>query len=168
MSEIEILTVQQVAEALQVSPDSVSRLIRRGELPALKVGRQWRIRKTDLEKFMAQRLTYYGPYGIEPRFYRYEVLDKYRNDPRYYFNEGPFGGKLGLKDDLKLKKMYGWIKPPDPTLPRLFCEVRYNKVGLKNGQTAVVIRPNEEEKIKDHSEESKHWSNHCIWKPEIW
>ena len=36
------LTVEEVAELLKVSDKTVRRLVRRGELPAFKVGNQWR------------------------------------------------------------------------------------------------------------------------------
>jgi excisionase family DNA binding protein len=49
------LTVAQVAEELAVSESMVGTLIRRGRLPALKVGgRQWRIERAKLEEFIAQ------------------------------------------------------------------------------------------------------------------
>jgi excisionase family DNA binding protein len=38
----EVLTVEQVAELLQVEPDDVSALADAGELPGRKIGEQWR------------------------------------------------------------------------------------------------------------------------------
>lgn len=100
--EIEVLTVQQVAGALQVSTKQVLRLIKQGKLPAFKVGHPWRIRRTDLEKFIAYRITYYGPYPAGSEIYRATVLDKYRNDPKkYYLYAEAFSGKLGLREHLE-------------------------------------------------------------------
>lgn len=48
-----LLTVAEVADALRVSNMTVYRLIKAGELPALRVGRNYRIRSTDLERFVA-------------------------------------------------------------------------------------------------------------------
>ncbi|MBM3475538.1 MAG: helix-turn-helix domain-containing protein [Armatimonadetes bacterium] len=45
----EILTTEQAAIYLQLSPDAVKRLARLGRLPGAKVGRGWRFRKVDLD-----------------------------------------------------------------------------------------------------------------------
>ena len=42
----DLLTTRQLAEYLQLSERSVYRLLERGELPAVRVGGQWRFRKT--------------------------------------------------------------------------------------------------------------------------
>jgi excisionase family DNA binding protein len=58
----EWLTVQQVADVLQVHEETVRRWIREGELPVLDLGRKagYRIRPADLEAYIAAR---YGPVG---------------------------------------------------------------------------------------------------------
>jgi excisionase family DNA binding protein len=40
---------------LKVTPRTVYRLIRAGELPAVRVGRQWRFRRADLESWLTAR-----------------------------------------------------------------------------------------------------------------
>jgi excisionase family DNA binding protein len=51
----ELLTCQQVSEALGVSVNTVWRWIRDGKLPAKKLGgKLYRIYKADLEKFLAE------------------------------------------------------------------------------------------------------------------
>ncbi|TMB70116.1 MAG: helix-turn-helix domain-containing protein [Chloroflexi bacterium] len=47
-----LLTPEQVAERLQVTERTVYDWLRRGKLPALKLGRLWRIRPEDLEAFL--------------------------------------------------------------------------------------------------------------------
>ena len=47
-----LLTPEQVAERLQVTERTVYGWLRRGKLPALKLGRLWRIRPEDLEAFL--------------------------------------------------------------------------------------------------------------------
>jgi excisionase family DNA binding protein len=44
----ELLTVTQVAEELRVSYFSVARALRKGLLPGVKHGNQWRVRRADL------------------------------------------------------------------------------------------------------------------------
>jgi excisionase family DNA binding protein len=51
----QILTIAQVAEFLGLHELTVRRLAREGELPALKLGRQWRVKKDLLEKWIETR-----------------------------------------------------------------------------------------------------------------
>lgn len=46
----DLLTVNEVAESLRVSRHTIFSLIKEGKLPALRVGRQFRITKADLMK----------------------------------------------------------------------------------------------------------------------
>jgi excisionase family DNA binding protein len=56
MAEIETFySISDVAHALGVSTKTVDRWIKSGELAAHKVGRQWRISRTDLETFLKLR-----------------------------------------------------------------------------------------------------------------
>jgi excisionase family DNA binding protein len=48
--------VNEVAEALRVSRMTVYRLIRQGDLPALRVGRGYRIREEDVHRYLNDRL----------------------------------------------------------------------------------------------------------------
>src|SRR2546428_7077332 len=52
-----LLTPEQVAERLQVTERTVYGWLRRGKLPALKLGRLWRIRPEDLEAFLESART---------------------------------------------------------------------------------------------------------------
>ena len=52
VEERRLLTIQQVARYLQISRASVYRLIGRGELKAVKVGRCRRIAADDLQRFV--------------------------------------------------------------------------------------------------------------------
>lgn len=48
----QLLTAAEVADQLRVSTMTIYRLIRRGELPAVRVGRNYRIRTRDLGAFL--------------------------------------------------------------------------------------------------------------------
>jgi len=54
------LTVSEVARALRVSTMTVYRLINTGKLPAVRIGRSFRLREDDLGRYLAQRLTKAG------------------------------------------------------------------------------------------------------------
>ncbi len=49
------LTTDEVLSYLKVTPRTIYRLIRTGELPALRVGRQWRFRRTDLDAWLERQ-----------------------------------------------------------------------------------------------------------------
>ena len=50
------LTVAEVARSLRVSNMTVYRLVRSGKLPAFQVGRGYRLRESDVRKFLDDRL----------------------------------------------------------------------------------------------------------------
>lgn len=49
------LTTEDVLGCLKVNARTVYRLIRSGELPAVRIGRQWRIRQTDFEAWLERQ-----------------------------------------------------------------------------------------------------------------
>ncbi len=49
-----LLNSREVAFLLDLSPDTVNELARRGSIPAFKKGRQWRFRKRDITLFKRQ------------------------------------------------------------------------------------------------------------------
>jgi excisionase family DNA binding protein len=51
-----LLTVAEVAGVLRVSNMTVYRLIKAGDLPALRVGKNYRIRESELEAFLSAGL----------------------------------------------------------------------------------------------------------------
>jgi excisionase family DNA binding protein len=50
--ERNLLTVREVAETMRVSNMTVYRLIRAGELPAIRVGKHFRIRENELNDYL--------------------------------------------------------------------------------------------------------------------
>lgn len=46
------LTTEDVLGYLRVTHRTIYRLIRSGELPAVRIGRQWRFRRTDLDQWL--------------------------------------------------------------------------------------------------------------------
>src|SRR5437762_3184579 len=48
----DILTLKEVAALLKVAEKTIYMMAQRGELPAFKVGEQWRFRRTDLEAWI--------------------------------------------------------------------------------------------------------------------
>lgn len=50
-----VLTPDEVAEYLQLTPETVYRYIRQGKLPATRMGRHYRIRREDVQALLAAR-----------------------------------------------------------------------------------------------------------------
>jgi len=52
------LTVEEVADLLQVSVETVRGYInrKRNKLPASKVGREWRVRRKDLDRWVEENM----------------------------------------------------------------------------------------------------------------
>jgi excisionase family DNA binding protein len=55
--EYRLLTVREVADAMRVSTMTVYRLIRTEALPAIRVGKHFRIRNRDLEGYLESQST---------------------------------------------------------------------------------------------------------------
>lgn len=54
------LTVQEVAGLLRVSPMTVYRLIKSADLPAVRVGRSFRVRDSDVDQYLESRFIQAG------------------------------------------------------------------------------------------------------------
>jgi PTS system nitrogen regulatory IIA component len=67
----DILTIRQLAEYLMVSEKTVYRMLDRNELPAMRVGSQWRFRKQDIDTWLTdevRRVEYEGQRGALEAF----------------------------------------------------------------------------------------------------
>ena len=54
------LTAAEVAGTLRVSTMTVYRLIKAGDLPAVRVGKSYRVREDDVDRYLASRYTQAG------------------------------------------------------------------------------------------------------------
>ena len=50
-----LLTVAEVAASMRVSTMTVYRLIKSGDLPAVRVGHNYRVRGSDVERYLSSR-----------------------------------------------------------------------------------------------------------------
>ncbi|MBI1995098.1 MAG: helix-turn-helix domain-containing protein [Deltaproteobacteria bacterium] len=55
LDDIQLLTLSEAADILQVSTRTLQRMIHSGEMPALKVGGQWRVRRALLRQWVENR-----------------------------------------------------------------------------------------------------------------
>ncbi|MFP5328081.1 MAG: helix-turn-helix domain-containing protein [Acidimicrobiia bacterium] len=54
------MTVNEVASLLRVSNMTVYRLITAGEIPAARIGKSYRIRRSDVDKYLSDRFNAAG------------------------------------------------------------------------------------------------------------
>jgi len=47
-----LMTIDEVLAALKVKSCTVYRLIKTGDLPAIRIGRRWRVRRTDFDAWL--------------------------------------------------------------------------------------------------------------------
>lgn len=59
-TEHELLTVNEVADLLRVSNMTVYRLIKSNEMASVRVGKSYRIRREDIDRFLGDRYTEAG------------------------------------------------------------------------------------------------------------
>ena len=59
-ARLRLLTVAEVADFIRVSTMTVYRLIKAGDLPAIRVGKSYRVKQDDLDAFLAARYTEAG------------------------------------------------------------------------------------------------------------
>lgn len=52
MADEQFLTTDEVLDRLNINQRTIYRLINSGKLPAYRVGRQWRVRRSDLDAFL--------------------------------------------------------------------------------------------------------------------
>jgi len=52
-----VMSIEEVAEYLKISVPTIYRMVRRGQLPGIKLGRQWRFRQADIYNLFVQRYT---------------------------------------------------------------------------------------------------------------
>jgi excisionase family DNA binding protein len=50
-----VMTLEEVLEFLQVHPSTVYRLLRRHDIPAFKLGSDWRFNQESIERWIRQR-----------------------------------------------------------------------------------------------------------------
>jgi PTS system nitrogen regulatory IIA component len=72
----DILTIRQLAEYLTVSEKTVYRMIERNQLPAARVGAQWRFRRQDIDAWLTdqvRRVEYEGQRSVLDAFETAEI-----------------------------------------------------------------------------------------------
>jgi len=53
----DVMTVEQAAEYLQCNPETLRRAAQKGQIPAARIGRRWRFRKSALDRWLGESPT---------------------------------------------------------------------------------------------------------------
>jgi excisionase family DNA binding protein len=61
-----VMTLREAAEYLKCHQTTMYRLIKRGELPAFRVGADWHLRRADFEEWIAQQERLLSPQKTGP------------------------------------------------------------------------------------------------------
>jgi len=160
---IRLWTIEEAVEYLHVSRRTIFNLIKRYELPAVKIGKSLSFRLKDLEIFITKRLTIQGLYGTKPIIFKKQVLDKYFKSPDiYYVHDEGFSGKVGNRRALINRSipLTAKTKLGRRIIRESFAEVFYNKVKVKGNKEVILISAREMEKIP--SEERLHWNRFIL------
>ncbi len=58
--DYELLTVAEVARLMRISNMTVYRLIKSAQLPAIRVGKNYRVRRADLDRYLGARAVHHN------------------------------------------------------------------------------------------------------------
>lgn len=50
-----LMTIREIADYLRLSKVTVYKMTRQGKIPALKIGRQWRYNKAEIDSWVKQK-----------------------------------------------------------------------------------------------------------------
>jgi excisionase family DNA binding protein len=78
MRDDTFLTTEEVLEYFQVNLRTVYRLIKAGKIPAIRVGRQWRFRKADLDAWLDSQRAQSGAAADTPEPFRKKLPSRPR------------------------------------------------------------------------------------------
>lgn len=137
----ELLTVDEVAEILRTTPNTIYRWLRAGKLPGVKIGKEWRIRKETL----ASKLTETNTAIIKGRGFldhidpqHDHVLAVTRNTNNLYNLEAEFF-KKGLSKGYRLFKGCWWQHPDDVRQELSLRGLPIDELEGKNSLTIVDL-----------------------------
>ena len=154
-----VYTLREAAEYLSISYRTGLKLAKNGALPFFRVGGQWRIKESDLDKYITEtkRRPFLGEYLV---YFRLQVLNRYRDNPMYDFEEKQFSGRFAMKEECYKTTRdtgYFWAK---------IKEIRFQKVPLLfGGSTNIAVCLDSEyygRDVRAITYEYNHWHNYRI------
>ena len=137
----ELLTVDEVAEILRTTPNTIYRWLRAGKLPGVKIGKEWRIKKETL----AAKLTESSPPSVKNRGFMNSIDRKHdhvlavtRDTNNLYNLETEFF-KKGHSQGYRLYKGCWWQHPDDVRKELSLRGLPVEELEKKNSLTIVNL-----------------------------
>ncbi|MFH1228441.1 MAG: helix-turn-helix domain-containing protein [Planctomycetota bacterium] len=152
-----LMTLKGICDYLKVTRYTVYRLIKDGQLPAIRVGGQWRFRPDEVQRYLDSKQSRYGTISVNQYyFFRYDVLDKYRKDSaKYYIKDEAYQGLVGSKKDYCSVRTMGRKNLPDGV--KVFYDLRYRKIVTKEKLATLAVNHKDYDQLP--REEYDHWSS---------
>jgi len=139
-------------------------MLKRGELKAVKVGRQWRFWSNEIEDYLKTRQFRFWTGSIGHLFFRPKVLDKYRglsqSTQPYYLIEQANDGWVGSRQDKYDQQVLKSAKKRLPAGYLPFVDVHFRKGRLKDGTAVILLTPKQFQNLPNI--EQKHWQSFLI------
>ncbi|PKM81224.1 MAG: excisionase [Firmicutes bacterium HGW-Firmicutes-14] len=136
-----LLTVDEVAEILRTTPNTIYRWLRAGKLPGVKIGKEWRIKKETLAaKLTESNTAIVKSEGFLDSIDRQHdhVLAVTRDTNNLYNLEAEFF-KIGLSRGYRLFKGCWWQHPDDVRQELSLRGLPIDKLEEKNSLTIVNL-----------------------------
>lgn len=146
MDEV-ILTPEQVAQILQVHPFTVLKFIKQGKLKASKLGRVYRIRRTDVDTFLDQQA---AKTSSENRANKEDTSDKSKKPVKIIKKASSFKDASG-DSSITLESKEAALKEKQPS------EKEPNKKEQKTVNVEDVNRKEKEDKATPHRNQEDHY-----------
>ena len=155
-----LMTLKEICDYLKVTRYTVYRLIKDGQLPAIRVGGQWRFRSDEVQRYLVSKQSRYGTISVSQYyFFRTDVLDRYRKDSaKYYVQDEAYQGKVGSKEDYSSVQTLG--RKNLPAGVKVFVDLRYRKVVTQEKHAALAIHHKDYDQLP--REEYDHWAKYLI------
>jgi excisionase family DNA binding protein len=123
-----LMTANEVCQYLKISRQTLWRRLKKGEVPGIKLGGQWRFKRGEIEKyFMADAIT-------QPRCFKIEVLSRYSEADKYQLQRIKNSGNLSSNE---------------------FEMIYYTFMRLKDGSEIILMPTTELQKMP--LTEKEHW-----------
>ena len=62
----DLLTIKEVAKLLRLSPQTLYKMLEHGEIPAMRIGKQWRFERDSVRDWLQTRGEQPLPLGTQP------------------------------------------------------------------------------------------------------
>jgi len=117
VNEKELLTVDEVAEYLRIAPNTVYRWCRDGKLAGIKIGKEWRIARAELDAFLIRQAGAEEPHSLSAMLRRRLAAPEHilvmASDPQQVYALQAEFLQVGLDDGRPLFVGAWWQRPDD-------------------------------------------------------